>query len=166
MKYIPILLVFVMIFACEQEPKDSTETKNSSVDTLRFGNFYGTRFYGDVTSLELQNSDSSHLFKMKKDSIHLVRIELGKLNELELQLISKNPNVSVKKISDNNFELSVNGQFKESNNDDVQLALLNTYESSGYVLIRRDTTMDSKSFTESQPFAKLDTIVHYELKVE
>ncbi|MFT7037011.1 MAG: hypothetical protein ACJA2S_005553 [Cyclobacteriaceae bacterium] len=166
MKYIQILFISAMIFACEQQHKESTKSQNPAVDTLRFGNFYGTSFYRNITTLELQNADSSHLFKLIKDSTHNVRIELGKLKQLDLQLISKNKNVSIKKIDANNFELTVNDQFTEPNSSNGLLALLNTYESSGYVLIRRDTTINSKMYTESQPFTKLDTIVHYELKIE
>lgn len=166
MKYIPILIIIATFFACEQRSDNSTESSITSVDTLRFGNFYGTNIYPDITTLELQNSDSTHLFKLIEDSTHIVRIELGKLSHLDLQLISKNQNVTVDKLSKNTFKLSSSIQTEEPDNYHAQLALLNTYKSSGYVIIRRDTTENSETYSETQPFAKLDTIVHYALKIE
>ncbi len=166
MKYIPILIIVSTFFACEQQPNKVDESSIISADTLRFGNFYGTNIYKDITTLELQNSDSTNLYKFIEDSTHIVRIERGKLNHLDLQLISKNPNVVVKKLSENTFELLTNIQIEEPDNYHAQLALLNTYESSGYIIIRRDTTENSETFSETQPFVKLDTIVHYALKIE
>ena len=161
-----LAVLSALILACSSN-ENGKEGEQSKIgyDTLRFGSYYGTEF-SDIVRLQLQLLDGSPLTSLMDDSTQTVKIALGKLTNLKPKLVSRNQNVSVKEIEDNRFEITTQKVVDGDNNYDAHLALLNTYESSGYVLVRRDSASNEFGYTEMEPFVDLDTTVRYMLKIK
>ena len=159
-----VLPLIIVVVGCQNI--DYNKTPGLAYDTLLFGSYSGTSFPQNIASLQLKNQDGSHIFKLHNNKTQTVQIEVGRLENLDIQLVSTNSNVAVEKVNKSNFKLHVNKKMDEENGYDGRLALLNTYKESGYLILRRDTLSSSSSYIDSEPFDKLDTVAYYQFKIE
>lgn len=159
------IIILLLLISCAKNKESRNEQSQRSYDTLRFGPFYGTKF-SDVVSFQLQTSNGDPLTSFYDGSDYTARIDAGELSKFRSKLVSRNKNISVKENSLNRYQLSINKIEDGENNYDAQFALLNTYDTSGYIIIRRDSADNELGYTEYQPFARLDTIVRFMMKIK
>ncbi len=166
MRFNTLFLAFIssILFSCEVN-NNKENTSEIRYDTIRFGSYYGTEF-SDIVRFQLRKEDGSRLTSLHDDSTYTVKLTLGKLTNLKPILVSQNQNVAIRQVGNNRFELKTNKVTDSDDDYDAQLAMLNTYDSSGYIIVRRDSTETEIGYKELEPFKNLDTTVRFKLKIK
>jgi len=166
MRFNTLVLVFIssILFSCGTG-SNNENTYEIKYDTIRFGSYYGTKF-SDIVQFRILGFDGQPLTSLYDGSQYIAKVDIGSLENFRPRLISSNHNVTVKELSLNKFELTVNKKIDGKQNYDAHFALLNTYDTSRYKMIRRDSASSEVGYTEIEPFADLDTIVRFMMKIK